>query len=714
MKIKLLLCLFLTLGFISINAQAQHRTYTISGIVLDSITNEPILGVYVTSGKEGSQTNSKGEYTIQNIPSGNTTIGTMYFSTFTQQFKKINIKSDTTINFRLNNNLVADEVVVTGTRTEKRLSNTPILTTVINENSIKMSGSTSVLESLMDNIPGIIVSPNAMGSNLRIKGLNSRYVLFLVDGERMVSEGASGNINLDQINVDNIQKIEMISGAASALYGSNAVGAVINIITKDPIHKFEASANIIGETNNILTTRANIGINQSKVKTNISAFRKSSDGFKNENGVSASAYEDYGANLKVDYTPIERVDLSVSGRYFTHETFNSENSLNVAHPLSQNLNLGINGAVKSKDNRNNLRASFNYNNFLDFNILEKKNNEKDRENEASYLSTRVVNSFAPNDKWEIVTGLEYNQESNFATTTLGEKPSEKTINDANLFAQAEYEMVKNFDIVAGARYTYNSQFKSAFTPKISLMYELADFKFRGGVGSAFRAPSIKELYYNFNHQGMFWMFGNPDLKAEKGTYSSLSTEYSKKFFNISISGYYNEITNKISQQTIINTVLDREEVHYQNVSSATLKGFDINASQIFFRELTLKANYSFCDAIDNSTGLQLSSNVRHSGTLSATWNGKIAKSPFSLQMQGILNSPRIYDEITIDDKGSEVLVRDQSKKYSIWKLVLVKPFRINKHSLEFTAKVDNLFDFSDTSYINSGRKYLIGLRYSFK
>ena len=73
-----------------------------------------------------------------------------------------------------------------------------------------------------------------MGNNLRIRGLNSRYILFLVDGERLVGEGAGGNINLDQIDVANIKRIEMINGAASVLYGSNALGAVNNEITKEP------------------------------------------------------------------------------------------------------------------------------------------------------------------------------------------------------------------------------------------------------------------------------------------------------------------------------------------------------------------------------------------------------------------------------------------------------------------------------------------------
>lgn len=117
-----------------------------------------------------------------------------------------------------------EEVVVTGTRTEKRLSEVPVLTTVISEKDIRKSGVQTALEALEDNLPGIVSEANAMGNNLRIKGLSSRYILFLVDGERMVSEGAGGNINLSQIDVNSIKRIEIINGAASALYGSNAVG----------------------------------------------------------------------------------------------------------------------------------------------------------------------------------------------------------------------------------------------------------------------------------------------------------------------------------------------------------------------------------------------------------------------------------------------------------------------------------------------------------
>ncbi|MDR2466457.1 MAG: TonB-dependent receptor [Prevotellaceae bacterium] len=606
-----------------------------------------------------------------------------------------------------------DEVVVTGTRTMKRLSETPVLTTLIREREIRESGSVSALESLQDNIPGIVSSPNAMGNNLRIRGLNSRYVLFLVDGERMVSEGAGGNVNLDQIDVNGIRRIEMVNGASSALYGSNAAGSVINVITKEPVHKFEGSLSQSLESYSTWRAKADVGSALDWLCVRADGARTVSDGFGSDGGPYAARYSDYSAGVKLNCRPSKRADIGLAGRFFSHETFNPENSMNVRHSLTHNLTLGANGGIASTDSRNKVRFSVNATKYFDYYVLEKKSGERDLRNTASYISARTMDTWTPSEKLELVGGVEYNHEENFASTTLGSVPATKSLDDVNGFAQGHCKPAESFDLVVGARYTYNTQFGSSFTPKLSLMYSVAGFKFRGGVGTAFRAPSIKELYYDFDHQGMFWVFGNSELKAEKGVCSSLSAEYSAAGFNVSLTGYHNRINNKITQYDVINAA-GANEKYYRNVSSSTIRGADANISYILLGELALKVGYSYCDAKDNSTGLQLESNTRHSGTCSATWNGAILKSPFSLQLAGRLHSPKLYQSIVADADGNGRTETEQSKPYSIWKATLVKPFRLNAHLFELTLKADNLFNFSDASFINPGRQFLAGLRYRFK
>lgn len=719
-KIAALVLAFASMTWCTVvSAQVSARygdggRYSVSGVVVDSVSGKPLAGVWVTTTESGAQSGRDGRFAIDNVKSGRHRLMTMYFADYKMTVLDVEVSDSslTGLVVKMKPELInMDEVVVTGTRTEKRLSDTPVLTTLIGQKEMRRSGSTSLTESLQDNIPGMVFSPNGMGNNMRIKGLSSRYVLFLVDGERMVSEGAGGNVNLDAIDVDNIEKIEVINGAASALYGSNAVGAVVNIITKRPVHKVEAGASASWESHNTWRTRAHVASSHKNVSVRASAFRNSSDGY-DVGGIYAARYVDYGGDLRLGFKPAERFTIDGTARYFRHESFNPAGSMDATHPLTHTVAAALTGALASKNGRNSVRLSAGYDKYFDLDVLERKGGSTERDNTADYLSVRLVDTYKAAERWELVGGAEYNRESVFSKTSLGSVPVTKSVDDMNIFAQADYTPSDSWDVVLGGRYTHHSQFGGAFSPKLSVMYSVAGFRFRGGVGSAFRAPSIKELYYDFDHQGMFWVYGNPDLEAERGVYGSLSAEYARGVFNASVTGYYNRIGNKITQYDVINAQGGAEK-YYRNVSSATLGGVDVSASYVVARQVTLKANYSFCDARDNSTGLQLDSNVRHSGTVSATWNGSVMRSPFSLQMAGRFNSPKLYQSRT-EEGGEQVTVDERSKRYNIWKIVAVKPFRLRKHTLETTLKVDNLFGFRDKSFVSPGRTFMVGLRYGFK
>ena len=124
-------------------------------------------------------------------------------------------------------------VVVTGTGTHQRLKNTPAPVSVITANEIKRAGITDFQEALTRMVPSISFRPNAMGSYLMMNGLSNKHVLILVNG-RKVTGDITGNIDLNQIDMTRIKRIEVLNGAASSLYGSDAIGGVINIITNEP------------------------------------------------------------------------------------------------------------------------------------------------------------------------------------------------------------------------------------------------------------------------------------------------------------------------------------------------------------------------------------------------------------------------------------------------------------------------------------------------
>lgn len=707
---KIITTILLSMMF-SIGLQAKNQIYTVNGAVSDSITEHPLSGVYITNGKIACQSSQSGKFQLKGLSSGEQTLYFMYYSSYSRDSIVLNIQKDTTIHVKIQEDYqLLNDVVVTGTRTPKRLSEVPIMTHLVHAQDIKKAGSISTMESLQDNIPGLVLSPNIMGNNLTMKGLTSRYILFLIDGERIVSEGARGNINFDQIDVGNIQRIEIVDGASSALYGSNAVGAVINIITKEPIYPLQAGAYVTYQNYNTSNQRIHVGVSKKKIQSRINIFHNQSDGYDIKDGAYAAKYNNLGSNIKFKYQFNPSFYYGMTANYFRNDIKDYKVNVDESHPLSEKYSL--NNILNYRYKKHDLRLSLHGDMYYDQLIIDAEDNLKKERSHSSYISGKLLDTYILSNKLELVSGFEYNNQGYFSKTLIGSQPRTISVSDYNLFSQGTYKLLKGLDVVGGLRYTYNSAFKSAFSPKIALMYKWEHWNFRGGVGSAFRAPSIKELHYDFSRDGMFRVLGNPDLKSENGLYYSLSSEYTKGAFNTSLSLYYNRIDNKITQYYVVKEN-ELDEFRYKNVSDAILKGYNVNIMYTFFKQLVVKANYSYCDAIDHSTGLQLTSNVKHSATLSTTWNAQVYQSPFSLQLSGRMHSPKLYHTSYTTSSGQEIISRDDSKPYSIWKATFIKPIKIKQHTLELSLKCYNIFDFKEESFVDPGRQFMIGLRYNF-
>ncbi len=609
-----------------------------------------------------------------------------------------------------------DEIVVTGTRSAKRLADSPVLTTVIRDTDLEKGGNTNVFELLEDNIPGLVVNDaGAMGVDIYIKGLSTQYILILVDGERLAEDGRNGNVNLDQIDVANIQRVEYINDAATALYGSNAMGGVINIITKSARKKFEGGAEYTYQTTEKSRARAHISSKLDKFSIYAAGSYADQNYFVSKSGLPFTQADEFSTDLKLQYSPNSRLKTSFTGRYYQIETYNSPTSAATTHYLEDTYTLNGSISYTNADGSHSISGSANFNESGQYDVLETRGGNLLPNDFNSYFSAKVIDNVQLNSSLELISGVEFNQENASSRDKLGDKPSEHSNIDGNLFAQADWSVSKRFNAILGARYTYNDRFGSSFNPKLSLMYKAGGFTLRGGVGTAYKAPSLRELYYNFQHSGggsfIFNITGNPNLKAENGFYSSLSAEYSSKdkTINASLSPYYNDITNKINMVEVFdvggNNSDGTPDQEYENVGRAVIKGLDLNVRVVALRELVFVANYSYCHSIDDQTGLQIAGTSRHYGTASATWSSKIAGSPFSLQMAGRISSARY----SYDSDGNRVA----SSGFSIWKAVLLKPFTISSHRFDITVKMDNIFNVQPEYYTDAGRQFMFGVRYKF-
>ncbi|QGY47601.1 TonB-dependent receptor [Maribellus comscasis] len=620
-----------------------------------------------------------------------------------------------------------EQVVVTGTRTRKVLAKSPVLTKVIINTELTEAGAVTALDALEYSIPGVQFSPDAHGDNLQIQGLDNDYILVLVDGNRMVGE-TRGNVNFDRLSAENIKRIEIVNGASSVLYGSNAIGAVINIITTDGkyMKPFQATVSSRYSANNELLTTANVGFSEDKFSMTLNGFRSSTDGYdltpESPASYSVDKNTDYSGKIRLGYKINNEFSVNAHGTYYQHEITNPEKSTKSTHDLNKNYTFG--GKVQIiPGKKHSLEFKGNADIYNAFTVYEKKDDEKGKDSDYRYTTLLFTDAYQPNEKLEIVGGAEINFEKIYSLNLFGEGEGEdEHAHDLNAFAQVDYLISKNFEVVAGVRNTYHSNYGNHLTPKVSLMYSPGKFKFRGNLANGYKAPTLKELYYNFDHHGMFMIYGNPDLKPENAFYTSLSGEYTKKTFNISLNTYYNSIRDKIESVDRINSETDILEKHYLNVSEALLKGFESYLSVYVIRNLVTKIGYAYSDAEDKSTGLQLYGNSKHSGTFALTYKLSGVKFPFSISLNGRASSGRLYQEAeteTNEETGEEIttITRDESSAYSIWKLTYNQELQIaQKIRSQVQLGVNNIFDYTDKedlAVIDPGRRFFAGIKFIF-
>ncbi len=620
-----------------------------------------------------------------------------------------------------------EQVVVTGTRTRKMLSKSPVLTKVVSETELLEAGAVTALDALEYSMPGVQFSPDAHGDNLQIQGLDNDYILVLVDGERMVGE-TRGNVNFDRLCAEEIDRIEIVNGASSVLYGSNAIGAVINIITKDSRQDKPFKATIASRYSgfNELLISSNIGFSGKKFDARFNGFRSSTDGY-DLTPETASSYTvdkntDYSGKLRLTYQPNEKVLLQTKGSYYQHEVVNPESSTKSTHDFNRNYSLSGKVSISPADNHS-IELRFNTDIYNAFTVYEKRDDEKEKDSDYSYSSLLFTDAYLFFEKLEVVAGVESNFENIYSLDLFGENEGQtKNAYDINVLLQADYTVLKNLEIVAGIRNTYHSNYGIHLSPKLSLMYSPGKFKFRGNIAKGYKAPTLKELYYNFDHHGMFMIYGNSDLKPEDAFYTSLSGEYTRKTFNISVTAYYNSIRNKIESVDQVNSSTDMLEKHYLNVSEALLKGIESYFSIYITDNMVTKTGYAYSDASDRSTGLQLYGNSRHSGTFALTYKMPKVKYPFSISLNGRASSGRLYHEaetVTDEVTGEErtIITRDKSDPYTIWKLTYNQQFRFSKNiKCQLQAGVNNIFDYTDSEHmavVDPGRRFFAGIKIIF-
>jgi len=492
------------------------------------------------------------------------------------------------------------EVEIISTRNIKLLSKSPEIMHVITSKEIEalnVNTTGEIIEYLTGaNVESGTGSGFPERSVVSLNGFPANYSLILINGVRLLTEHIHTGQNIDVIPPENIERIEIIKGSASSQYGSDAMGGIINIITKSTKDKPEASLSFSAGSYSTYNTNVSLRTKVNE-KLSVSLFNS----HKQSEGVQLIA-------------PANRIDNMGFTKFSTFNMFDYK--ITKKSILIGNINY-IENSMESKDNNvygKLFMPSISYSQIITPNITlvsrlkytrwQAEQSKEDNE----LLNPEIYSNIKIGENSIFTIGGEF-KSVHFTRTSVVD--SER--NESGIFFQNETEIKKISFLVAG-RIDMIENLKPVITPKIAIGYSVINnLKIRISVGRGFHSPSLQELYEEgYGHGGRAYRFGNPDLEPEYSLTTTGSIEYSP--FNklqIHAYGYYSVINNMITpiymgiwaENPDTSKIIDRWM--RTNVHEAEIFGAEITAQYQITNKFILEAGYNYTENRNSSTGKQL-------------------------------------------------------------------------------------------------------------
>ena len=671
---------------------AFSQKMTVGGIVRDS-GGVPLEGVTIMV--KGDRTN----YTLT-LPDGSYSIVVTEHSVLTYQmlgFLSCEVALDGLedyghVDVTMEEDLMdLEAVVVTGTRTPRLLKDSPILTRVITSQDIDRVDALDIGELLEAELPGIEFS-YAMDQQvtLNMQGFGGNSVLFLVDGERIAGETLD-NIDYSRLNLDNVERVEIIKGAASSLYGSNAVGGVVNIITSGATEPWSVNLNGRYGAHNEQRYGGSVGFMAGKFNsmTNVQYTSVDSYAMKND-GDYGMFYGGYNYNVKerLQYEPVEGLEFTARAGYFFRERDMQSDTKDRYRDFSAGLKGEWDIDVKSRVELSYSYDQYDKSDYLLFNDTD----VRDYSNVQHVLRGMYVYSFLPEGDHTLIVGGDYMRD--YLMSYQFEGNGYHVQHTADVFTQIECSLDEHWHLTGGLRFDFFSQKRlSHFSPKLSLMYQTGGWSFRGSYSGGFRAPTLKEMYMSFDMASIFMIYGNPDLEPESSENLSVSAEYSWKYLNASVSGFYNWVDNRIT--TVWNEALGG--MQYVNTSPMQVRGLDFSVSTRLPFGLGARVSYTYTDEAIRKGEPLLSQTRPHSATIKLEYGRSWKNYGFNIALSG-----RVLSAVTADVYTSATDYEDTETVtypgYTIWKLVFSQDIW---KGINLNVIVDNLFNYVPEYYYSS-------------
>ena len=643
-----------------------------------------------------------------------------------------------------------DEVVVTATGTPHTLKDVPVQTEIISRKQIEQLGAATFEDILSQLCPGFDFNAGDMGSQMTLNGLGNNYILIMIDGKRLNGDNGGEN-DLGRIDPHNIDHIEIVKGAGSALYGSDAMAGVINIITR---HHDDEAIYIENTTRaasyNDLRQHNSIGFSVGKF-TSLTTFQiQHTDGWQNtsEEDPAQTEYHIYDSRNKtvnmytngqlgqrITYTPTDRLSFEADGYLYRKRIYRPTNGRHPSCDVNTfdmkyrdaGASLGSEYKLKGTD-RITLDVSWDrhayYYHYTDTTLEEGYDpngnytpyfpyfpDQEHLQSDQQRTMAELKGIFTLPYGNLLSAGAEYRFDYLHAPMRVRNGVADDWT--AALYLQDEYTGVNWLNITAGVRFIDNKAFGFHATPKVSAMFKVADLRIRTGWSRGFKSPTPKEQGYHYLRTmgaTTFFYMGNPDLKPQTSDYISAGVEYSHGGFSASVTGYRNGLDNMI---TLINVPLSQIPAGsapeymgdgsgqvtprmYMNMEDARTMGVDATLTWRITSDITLGASYSWLDTKahvydskhDRLKEVTIDGMAHHKGNVYGTWQHRFNDAyRLGLGLYGRASSTRYYEN------------NGNGKPYQIWKLSSTHDLGRSRNGLTWRleAGIDNILDYMETT-----------------
>lgn len=665
-----------------------------------------------------------------------------------------------------------DTMVVTATRTQMSVKETPAAVEVVDSKKLEQTQAKTLHDALKGAL-GVNVFNDFQGrSNVSIRGSESRHVLIMVDGKRLGGEAAYNSANawdVDRIRMEDVERVEIIRGPAGALYGSDAMGGVINVVTKTP-DKTMANVNYeygwyedgkgAGYKGNLYLQGAegnysykiNAGLNKNRPYMDPNGSGDSMNFYGKQQPISLSVgYKfDNGNKLSVDFSKIKENNQKSTTSRTDMKPGIWQDKVQTIWNNNKRTDYAI--TYQGSDDKQDwmFRA---YKSVFDKHYMNQNNTRmtmggrpgawklQDPKIDTVKRTLSVIegkDTFNLSDKNKLTAGFEYRKDESEGTrlkkpnTSLSGSSARDAFDKAAInymaaYVQDEFRPNDKWLIIPSVRFDHSDQFSNKLTSNLAATYNAADdVRIKAAIGQGYKTPTVNDLYIfwemyaaNPGSKGQFYV-GNPDLKPEKSLSYELSVEKDwGDRSTVHLGLFRNEVKDLIGTYWTGKMTEDYPDIYpgitgdrimaYENIPEALLQGVELYGSHRIGKNIYLNAGYTFLDAKDKTAGTRLKDRAKHQVTFGVSYQPENIYA-WDLSFDLVSNINYYFNNGDKSTMGNFVY---ETKDFTIANIMASR--HLNKDTKIYLGidNISNHQNFGAYSDGNLGRMYRVGMEYKF-